>query len=139
VAGRIHFLAWDWWGAVTHERYDPALDAWTVFDPPPDSAEVLHAVGDLLYMVGATGATWAFDPASGVWSTRAPMITPRWDAASTVLDGRIHVAGAGTGGPMVLTKRSVTGAPTTNATMPRPTPGAHWRRSPSLAGASPPA
>jgi hypothetical protein len=93
VAGRIHFLAWDGWGAVTHERYDPDLHAWTVLDPPPDRAGVLHAVGDLLYMVGATGATWAFDPASGVWSTRAPLITPRMYAASTVLDGRIYVAG----------------------------------------------
>jgi hypothetical protein len=95
VAGRIHFLTWGRGGPrpATHERYDPDLDAWTVLGPPPDSAEVLHAVGDLLYMVGVTGAAWAFDPGTGVWTTRARMATPRLSPASTDLHGRIYVAG----------------------------------------------
>jgi hypothetical protein len=92
VAGRIHFLTWGD-GMPTHERYDPTLDEWAVLGPPPDSAEIFHGIGDLLYMVGVTGATWAFDPGTGLWTARAPITTPRFRPASTVLDGRIYVAG----------------------------------------------
>jgi N-acetylneuraminic acid mutarotase len=92
----------------TVQVYDPARDAWD-YAPPlpvPTHHTVAAAVDGLLYVIGGevspTGiaaqdvfvnTVYAFDPATGEWSPRAPMPTARSAMAAGVIDGRIYVAG----------------------------------------------
>lgn len=61
----------------------------------------VHAIGGLiddLALGYPTGAHEVFDPATGAWTSRAALRTPRSGHGAAALDGRIYVAG-GSGGP----------------------------------------
>src|SRR5205814_1833534 len=56
----------------------------------------LYAVGgaDVTLGIGADVATMeAYDPATDLWTTRAPMSTPRQDLTLVALDGRLYAVG----------------------------------------------
>jgi N-acetylneuraminic acid mutarotase len=63
------------------------------------------AVGSRVYVMGGalangapTAATWAYDPLTNVWSSRAPMPTARSAGMAAVAQGRIFVAGGSPAG-----------------------------------------
>ncbi len=89
----------------TVQVYDVATDTWSLTTPLPVALNhtVTAAVGGKLYVIGgqtsAGGAgpfvdtVYAYDPATRVWTPRAPMPTQRGGGAGAVIDGRIYVAG----------------------------------------------
>ena len=96
LAGRIYVAGGLRSGAVDDfSVYDPASDAWEILPDLPAARD--HLVGGgiagLIYMAGGRGGTIdavagrldAFDPATGRWSTRASMPTPRGGGAGAVL------------------------------------------------------
>ncbi|MBI1357374.1 MAG: hypothetical protein GC160_23785 [Acidobacteria bacterium] len=92
------------------EIYDIDLDRWNSLAPLPDGGRTrltAQAVGGLFYVLGGRrgssggpeAGVFAFDPAAGVWTAKAPLPTARSELASGLVDGRIvafgGVAGAG--------------------------------------------
>jgi N-acetylneuraminic acid mutarotase len=94
--------------AITHalEEYDPATDRWTAKAPMPVG---LHHVGigvagGRLYVVGgykqsglsvwgAVATVYSYNPASDVWTERAPMPTARGALSVTVHEGKLYAIG----------------------------------------------
>lgn len=98
----------------TVQVYDPTRDVWELSTPLPMALHhaMAAAVNGKLYVIGGetagSGATFGpvpptgagfvdrvfeFDPATGVWSSRASMPTARSAGATAVIDGKIYVAG----------------------------------------------
>jgi N-acetylneuraminic acid mutarotase len=108
VAGGLRGLT----SVADFSSYDTAVDAHATLPPLVQATDHLigGAVDGIVYAIGGRqggitgliGRVAAFDPASGQWSERAPMITPRGGAAAAVVRDRIVVAG-GEGNPNVST------------------------------------
>jgi N-acetylneuraminic acid mutarotase len=88
------------------EAYTPTSDTWRMVANFPNSTvhhPNLVAAAGQLWVVGflsaltfdAVGQTWSYDPATDVWSERAPLPagTERGAAATAVIDGLIYVVG----------------------------------------------
>jgi N-acetylneuraminic acid mutarotase len=75
-------------------KLDTVANDWNTLALMPRSSCVNSAsvVDGLICVVGSTVAH-CFDPLSGDWSTIAPTITSRFDAASFALGGCVYVAG----------------------------------------------
>ncbi|MFC1628183.1 kelch repeat-containing protein [Gemmatimonadota bacterium] len=78
------------------------LDQWSVLDNPiPITRRGAFGgvVDDRFYVIGGdtTGPTIdrvdIYDPLTDIWSTGAPMPTPRWSGASAIFNGKIYVIG----------------------------------------------
>jgi N-acetylneuraminic acid mutarotase len=88
--------------------YDTSADSWEMLPALPESREhcAAAAIGGVLYIAGGragaiTGfrpSTLAFDPATKMYSQKAPIPTPRGGIASAVLAGRLFTFG-GEGNP----------------------------------------
>jgi N-acetylneuraminic acid mutarotase len=91
-------------------RYDPATDRWETLPPMPTPRDHFAAValGGRFHAIGGrrltgnagpnVGVHEVFDPATGRWSTLAPLPTPRSGHGAGTLRGRIQVFG-GEGNP----------------------------------------
>jgi len=89
----------------TVEEYDPGADLWLVKTnmPTPRWKVTSSTVNGTIYTIGGgatgnqcspTGTVEAYDPIANAWTTtKKPMPTARWGAASDVLNGQIYVAG----------------------------------------------
>jgi len=89
----------------TVEEYDPGTDLWSVKTnmPTPRWKVTSSTVNGTIYTIGGgatgnqcspTGTVEAYDPIANAWTTtKKPMSTARWGAASDVLNGQIYVAG----------------------------------------------
>jgi N-acetylneuraminic acid mutarotase len=85
--------------------YDPAADAWTTLPGLPTQRNHLGvgAIGGRIYVAGGrfgagvgsemTDVLEIYDPASGAWSTGAPMLAPRAGVVSTVANGCLYLIG----------------------------------------------
>jgi Kelch motif len=85
--------------------YDPAADRWTVAANPIPTATIsptAAAFGGLIYVIGGatfasqggdSSAVYAYDPATGTWTSKAPLPAARSDAAAAVVGSRICVFG----------------------------------------------
>src|SRR5688572_25440742 len=83
--------------------YVPATDSWvTTYTSMPTPRSYINnmaaVVNGVIYVFGGYNGTAtvydtveAFNTATGTWSTKAPMPTPRADAATAVLGGTIYV------------------------------------------------
>jgi N-acetylneuraminic acid mutarotase len=90
---------------ATVQVYDVATDRWTLTNPLPIAVNhnMAAAANGKLYSFGGqtasatsspfTDAVYAYDPATGQWSARAPMPTKRSAGATAVINGKIYVAG----------------------------------------------
>lgn len=70
--------------------------------PTPRYRVATATVGGLIYVLGGGDSLGnpfttveAFDPATGIWSTRTSMVTPRDPAVAGVIGGKIYVAAGG--------------------------------------------
>ena len=88
------------------EEYDPAMDQWTTKAPMPVG---LHHVGigvtsGQLYVIGGykqsgftvwepVATVYAYDPATDVWTQRAPMPSPRGALSVTEHQGKLYAVG----------------------------------------------
>lgn len=92
----------------TMQIYDARTDTWRYGPPLPQPMHhtMAAAVDGILYVIGGEisangvanqgiyiGNVYAFDPATGAWTERAPMPTGRSAGATAVVDGKIYVAG----------------------------------------------
>lgn len=106
LAGGVYALGGSGPGGTPLEvvRFDGR--AWsTAATLPGDglNAPAAVALGGRIYLIGGfagtsnlpTDAVSRFDPASGTWSSAAPLPAPRGGHAAVVLDGKIHVLGGG--------------------------------------------
>ncbi len=96
------------------EEYSPATNTWVGKADMPTPRWKLTAAGvdGIVYAIGGgpsgnqclpTGVVEAFDVANGAWTgTWMSMPTPRWGAASAVLNGRIWVVGGSKACPQSL-------------------------------------
>jgi hypothetical protein len=96
--------------------YDPQSDSWTQGPPlgvwRTDLAATvvngrIYAIGGEIdyfadggggFYISATTSVEEFDPATGYWSSRAPLPRPREAAGAAVLDGKIYIVGGGYSG-----------------------------------------
>jgi hypothetical protein len=90
------------------ESYNPTTNKWTVLAPSPTLQ--FSAVGGVMngqfYMVGGcspadcridvTGVMQIYNPTTNSWSYGPSMPTARFDAASTVINGKLYVVGGDT-------------------------------------------
>jgi N-acetylneuraminic acid mutarotase len=79
-------------------RYDPATDSWTTLPGPnlplsglPNSYRG-GVIGGRFYVVWLD-RLMVYDPATNQWTTRARMPKVRWDAASAIVAGKLHIIG----------------------------------------------
>ena len=89
----------------TVQIYDIASDRWELGPPLPlrNNHGMAASVNGKIYLIGGqtsdvsdqgyVDTVYEFDPATGVWVTKAPMPTARGAGVAVVLDGRIYVAG----------------------------------------------
>ena len=99
------------------EIFDPATSTWSTGPPLPtprgDLVTVvldgrIHAIGGMVTGGFGGGLTSpvddheVFDPATGAWSSRAPLPTGLGRSAAAVLSGRIHVFGGWIGSPFTF-------------------------------------
>jgi len=81
--------------------YDTAADTWEILPSLSEARDHLvgGAVGGKVYAVGGRrngslrGSVDEFDPSSGAWGSKAPMLTARAGCAAAVIADRIYVAG----------------------------------------------
>jgi hypothetical protein len=90
---------------ATVESYHPATNTWTPGAPmPAPRAQFgIGVIGGLIYVVGGVthgigdstvvATVQAYNPATGTWSTKAPMPAPRADMAVAVVDGILYAIG----------------------------------------------
>jgi N-acetylneuraminic acid mutarotase len=102
--GKI-YVAGGFNGQAAFQVYDPATDSWSELAdlPTPRAGVAAVALDGMVYVIGGnlgpgwwgdvTGITEVYDPATGTWSSVAPMPTGRDTLAATVLDGFIYAAG----------------------------------------------
>jgi hypothetical protein len=82
--------------------YRISTDSWTT-GPPTDPAfparhsavlnGLIYATGDIRYTQTAGGEIRSFNPASGLWTRRAPLTVPRDDACLVVVSGTLYAMG----------------------------------------------
>jgi len=93
----------------TVEIFDPGTESWTTGPPMPTrrSSLAVGAINGVLYAVGGYGwpvstihaypgpltAVEAFDPATGRWTSKAPLPTPREAFAVSVVSGKLYAIG----------------------------------------------
>jgi N-acetylneuraminic acid mutarotase len=92
----------------TVQVYDAQADRWEygVPLPQPMHHNMAATVNGILYVIGGEispngvanqgifiSNVYAFDPAAGTWTEKAPMPTARSAGATAVVDGKIYVAG----------------------------------------------
>jgi N-acetylneuraminic acid mutarotase len=90
----------------THERYDALTNSWSTMPPMPTAREEPEAavVDGKCYLIGGRVANLinsarsldvveVYDPTTNSWSTRAPMLSPRYAHSVAVVDGKIYVMG----------------------------------------------
>ena len=102
VNGMIYSLG------VTGTIYDPVLDTLTTFSPNNlqtfNAGSTTAVVNGKIYVIGGgginasnnivpTGIVEEYDPATNMWTTKAPMPTTRQSMTSSVLNGKIYVIG----------------------------------------------
>jgi N-acetylneuraminic acid mutarotase len=91
-------------------EYDPATDQWKTLArlSSPRGSVGLVAIGGMVHAIGGTGGDFrpvgtheVFNPATGVWTPAAPLLTPRDHLGSIIaVDGKLHVfGGRWTGSP----------------------------------------
>jgi N-acetylneuraminic acid mutarotase len=88
---------------ATHERYDPAADAWSAVPGAPERkagfayvetpAGLVAAGGESLDEWRLFGGVFAFDPDSGRWRTLPSMAEPKHGFAGEYVDGRLYAIG----------------------------------------------
>jgi N-acetylneuraminic acid mutarotase len=88
--------------------YDPQANTWSVGASPAiiRAFPSVGTIGGKLYVaggcvmsdcrVGVTNALEIYNPASDTWSNGTPMPTPRWGAATGVINGNLYVSGGTT-------------------------------------------
>ncbi len=84
-------------------EYDPAADQWKTLArlSSPRGSVGLVAVGGMIHAIGGTGGDFrpvgtheVFNPATGVWTPAAPLLTPRDHLGNIIaVDGKLHVFG----------------------------------------------
>jgi N-acetylneuraminic acid mutarotase len=89
----------------TVEAYDPATDSWTMKAPmlQPRYLPATAAVNGLLYVMGGfdnssgsdieLATVEVYNPATDIWTSRAPMPTARHGLAAVAIDGIIYAIG----------------------------------------------
>jgi N-acetylneuraminic acid mutarotase len=89
----------------TVQVYDIASNSWTLGPqlPQPNNHGMAASVNGKIYLIGGQtsdvsdqgyqNTVYELDPATNVWTTRAPMPTARGAGVAVVLDGKIYVAG----------------------------------------------
>ncbi len=126
VAGKIYVMGGGYefqTSTATLDEYDPATGAWTSKAPMP-TARTYHcagAVGGKIYVFG--GSRYAnhvnienptgvdvYDPATGTWTKKGAMRTPRTLAAAGVVNGKIYVFGG-------IAAANVSGSPVSTSDM----------------------
>ena len=105
-------------------RYDPATNRSSFMGNMPRSGHTWGAGGAIegkLYVVGGTyndlsvtDSLDAYDPVTELWTSLAPMPTPRSGAAAAVINGKLYVAGGNDAGFVALTTLEVY-SPITNS------------------------
>jgi len=88
------------------EEYDPASDQWSAKASMPMGLHHtgIGTVGGLLYVIGGykqsaqsiwqpVASVYAYDPATDVWTERAPLPTPRGALAVTEFDDKLYAVG----------------------------------------------
>ena len=96
---------------TTVEMYDPVANTWTAKAPALTSRALAGAgvINGKLYVVGGcigsdcrigvTNALEVYDPVANTRTSKAPIPTPRYGAATGVINGRLYIAGGGTACP----------------------------------------
>lgn len=99
------------YSTTTVEMYDPVTDTWTAKASALTTRALagggvingkLYVVGGCVNSdcrIGVTNALEVYDPVTNSWTSRAPLPTPRYGAATGVINGRLYVAGGGTACP----------------------------------------
>jgi N-acetylneuraminic acid mutarotase len=89
----------------TVQVYDIANDSWSLGPqlPQPNNHGMAASVNGKIYLIGGqtsdvselghVNTVYELDPATGSWSTKAPMPTARSSGVAVVHDGKIYVAG----------------------------------------------
>lgn len=81
--------------------YDTVQDRWHELKPPPHGHidPAMAAIDGKLYVAGGadahgpTGALDVYEPATGLWTSKTSMPTPRSNAGSAIFTGKLYVAG----------------------------------------------
>ncbi len=105
VDGILYALGGDTSGTSV-EAYDSKTNTWAAKSPlpTPHFGPAVGVVGGVIYVAGGrapisfspsgiSNAVDAFSPVTNTWTSRAPMLSERFDAAYGVIDGAIYVAG----------------------------------------------
>lgn len=123
--GMIHVIGGN--SLVSHLRYDPAADSWSVLTGPPSPGVSSQAgaatIGGRVYCL-YDQTLRVYDATTDAWSTGAPMPTLRASPAVVSVHGKVYVIG-GLGGSLNGVNTVEAYDPTTNtwaAAAPMPTP-----------------
>lgn len=97
-------------GGLINYEYDPATDTWAAKTPMPTPRTYFQIAvyQNKIYAIGGragwnqeqqapiySGANEVYDPSTNTWKTLKPMPTNRSDITASVVDGKIHLTGAG--------------------------------------------
>jgi N-acetylneuraminic acid mutarotase len=148
IAGKLYVLATQpgedqfFTGPTRLFRYDPATNSWTERASAPNHhfRGAARAIDGKLYVAGGLTfywddaprpRTWAqldvYDPATNVWTTKAPMPAARFAAAGGVVNGKLYVAGGSKTGISPLVSTLEVYNPATNSWAARADmPTARW-------------
>lgn len=107
VNGILYAIGNSTTGSVAIEAYDPTTNTWsakaTLSLPKKGEPKLSYfstaTLGGALYVIGGTdvggplATVYVYHPITDMWSTKAPMPTPRWDTGAGVVNGLLIVAG----------------------------------------------
>lgn len=104
INGQLYVYSGGGWpGSLA--RYNPTTNTWKMLARPPllnGAGAASGVIGGRLYIAGGNWDytpipnTWVYDPATNVWSARAPMPVALTDLASAVINKKLYVAGGAT-------------------------------------------